>query len=91
MWRLLLRGIHLEAKTEAGKVNALLIVLTAALIMLLGSPLLEQVIRIWDSDYEAGFPVVPVLLILMAGGLVCVFLLVLLEPLLQERRRRRKD
>lgn len=88
---LLIRGFRLEVRTDAGRVNASLIALAAGLMALVGAPdLLSQLISIWQDDYSASFPVVPVLAILMGGGLICVLLLVLLEPLLPERRINRR-
>ena len=90
MIRLLLRGLRLETGTDAGRVNALLIIVAFALMVIIGSPdLLSRVIAIWSEDYSANFPVVPVLAILIGGGLICVLLLVLVEPLVSERRRQR--
>lgn len=79
----------MEAKTDAGQVNALLIVTAAALMAVVGGPdLLGRLIGLWAKNYTSSFPVVPVLGILIGGGLICVLLLVLLEPLLQERQNR---
>lgn len=86
MFCTIVRAFRLEARTDAGQVNALLIAAAAGLMALVGAPdLLEQLISLWSKHYTARFPVVPVLAILMGGGLICVLLLVLLEPLLQER------
>jgi hypothetical protein len=89
--RLLMRGFRLEARTDAGRVNALLIALAFALMALIGGPdLLSRLIAIWSKDYSADFPVIPVLVILMGGGLICVLLLVLVEPVMSERRLQRR-
>jgi hypothetical protein len=88
------RGLRLELQTEAGRVNALLIVLCVVFVIGVGTPnLAEQLIGIWSDSYHATFPLLGSLAILMGGGLICVLMLLLLEPLLQARRfpRRRTE
>jgi hypothetical protein len=85
---LLLRGLDLEIETEPGRVNALLIVVSAIVLVVVAVPSLpELIIGIWVPGYSPDVPVVPVVAILLGGGLICVLLLVLVEPLLQRRRK----
>ncbi len=86
MFKLLRRGFRLETKTDAGLANIVLIGLAFALALAVAPNALEQLIGIWSKEYTANFPILPVLGVLMGGGLVCVFLLVVLEPYLSKRR-----
>lgn len=88
----LLRGWSLEKNTEPGGVNSLLIVATAVVVIAVGiAKVPELIIGIWVEKYDPNFPLIPIVGILMGGGLICVFLLVLIEPMLQTRRERRDD
>lgn len=72
--------------------NSLLIVATAVVVIAVGiAKVPELIIGIWVEKYDPDFPLVPIVSILLGGGLICVFLLVLIEPMLQIRRERRGE
>lgn len=86
------RAIALEFRTDAGRVNALVIVAATLLMTAAGGRnLLEQLIAVWSHRYVADFPVVPVLALLLGGGLICVALLILVEELLPKSPARRRQ
>lgn len=88
--KLLSKGLRLEWETDAGRLNALLIVLCTIFLMVAGVPnAIEQLIALWADQYTSAFPVISALAVLMGGGLVCVLLLVILQPFLPKQRRRR--
>jgi hypothetical protein len=73
--------IHIETMTDAGRVNLAASILAFLVPLGMGiADLAQVIIRIWEPDYEAGLPLVAVLLIVVLGSIACVCVIAAINP-----------
>ena len=71
-----LKGLlEVEFKTDEGRLNAAFMMLSALLLPILSvSPLFEAIVRVFRPTYSLGFPLIQVLLAVLAANLTCIFI-----------------
>jgi hypothetical protein len=73
--------IRIETMTDAGRINMAASILAFLVPLGMGvADLAQVIIRIWEPDYEAGLPLVTVLVIVVFGTLACVAVIAAITP-----------